>query len=162
MSEDCLFLNIIRPAGLGPNSKLPVLVWIHGGAWAEGSASGPRYNGSFLVQQSKEMDSQIIFASFNYRLGVFGLFPGSLAERDGITNVLLHDQRQALQYLQDNAAAFGGDPDKVTLMGESAGAGSIRPHPTQPITPHNRSAENDAFANNNTTTSFAPTVLTIL
>lgn len=121
-------MNIIRPAGLGPNSKLPVLVWIHGGAWVEGSASDPRYNGSFLVQQSKEMDSQIIFASFNYRLGVFGLFPGSLDERDGITNVLLHDQRQALQYLQDNAAAFGGDPDKVTLMGESAGTGSIGFH----------------------------------
>ncbi|KAF4910854.1 Lipase 2 [Colletotrichum fructicola] len=128
MSEDCLFLNIIRPAGLGLNTKLPVLVWIHGGAWAEGSASDPRYNGSFLVQQSQEMGSPIIFASFNYRLGVFGLLPGSLAERDGITNVLLHDQRQALQYLQDNVAAFGGDPDKVTLMGESAGAGSIGFH----------------------------------
>ncbi|KAF4822653.1 Lipase 2 [Colletotrichum siamense] len=128
MSEDCLFLNIIRPAGLGLNTKLPVLVWIHGGAWAEGSASDPRYNGSFLVQQSQEMGSPIIFASFNNRLGVFGLLPGSLAERDGITNVLLHDQRQALQYLQDNVAAFGGDPDKVTLMGESAGAGSIGFH----------------------------------
>ncbi|KAL3294559.1 carotenoid ester lipase precursor [Colletotrichum asianum] len=83
MSEDCLFLNIIRPAGLGLNTKLPVLVWIHGGTWAEGSASDPRYNGSFLVQQSKKMGSPIIFASFNYRLGVFGLLPGSLAERDG-------------------------------------------------------------------------------
>ncbi|RMJ08232.1 hypothetical protein CDV36_012144 [Fusarium kuroshium] len=125
MSEDCLHINIVRPAGISRHSKLPVLVWIYGGAWMDGSANEPRYNGSFLVQSSVQMNSPIIFVSFNYRLGIFGTLAGPVFEQAGLTNLLLHDQRQALAWVQDNIAQFGGDPSHVTLMGESAGAGSI-------------------------------------
>ncbi|KAI8712950.1 hypothetical protein NCS52_01394700 [Fusarium sp. LHS14.1] len=128
MSEDCLHINIVRPAGISRHSKLPVLAWIHGGAWMEGSANEPRYNGSFLVQASVQMNSPIIFVSFNYRLGVFGMLAGPVLEQASLTNLLLHDQRQALAWVQDNIAQFGGDPSHVTLMGESAGAGSIGFH----------------------------------
>ncbi|RSL42796.1 hypothetical protein CEP54_015350 [Fusarium duplospermum] len=125
MSEDCLHINIARPTGISKHSKLPVLAWIHGGAWMEGSANELRYNGSFLVQASVQMNSPIIFVSFNYRLGIFGTLAGPVLEKAGLTNLLLHDQRQALAWVQDNIAQFGGDPSHVTLMGESAGAGSI-------------------------------------
>ncbi|KAL2673548.1 hypothetical protein Neosp_011990 [[Neocosmospora] mangrovei] len=74
------------------------------------------------------MNSPIIFVSFNYRLGVFGMLAGPVLEQAGLTNLLLHDQRQALAWVQDNIAQFGGDPSHVTLMGESAGAGSIGFH----------------------------------
>ncbi|TQV91629.1 carboxylesterase family protein [Cordyceps javanica] len=124
-SEDCLYLNIVRPAGLPLNSTLPVLVWIHGGGWEEGSAADQRYNGSFPVRTAVDMGSPIIFVSFNYRLGIWGLISGPSVEKAGLTNILLHDQRQALAWVQENIAQFGGDPSRVTVMGESAGAVSI-------------------------------------
>lgn len=128
MSEDCLDINIIRPAGLPKHTKLPILAWIHGGAWQEGSANDPRYNGSFLVQQSMKMGTPIVFVSFNYRLGLFGLLSGQTIEKTGASNLLLHDQRQALRWVQENIGAFNGNPSSVTIMGESSGAGSIGFH----------------------------------
>lgn len=128
MSEDCLHLNIIRPAGISRNANLPVLVWIHGGGWDEGSANDQRYNGSFIIQDSVQMGTPLIFVSFNYRLGLFGRLAGSAVEQAGLTNLVLHDQRQALAWIQANIAYFGGDTSRVTLMGESAGAICIGYH----------------------------------
>ncbi|KAF5004107.1 hypothetical protein FDECE_9380 [Fusarium decemcellulare] len=128
MSEDCLNLNVIRPRGIPENRLLPVLVWIHGGGWQEGSGSDPRYNGTFLVERSVDMGTPIIFVSFNYRLGLFGLMSGQVLERAGLSNILLHDQRQALLWIQENIRDFGGDSSRVTIMGESSGAGSIGFH----------------------------------
>ena len=125
-SEDCLQLNIVRPATLLSNhTKLPVLVWFHGGGWVTGSAVDPRYNGSFLVQNSVRMGTPIIFVSANFRLGTFGFLAGSVIEKAGLTNNGLRDQRQALHWIQENIVSFGGDRDRVTLFGESAGAGMI-------------------------------------
>lgn len=128
MSEDCLHVNVVRPAGTTEATRLPVLAWIHGGNWQDGSTGEARYNGSFLVQRSVEMNSPIMFVSFNYRLGVFGLIAGQAAERANLTNLLQHDQRQALRWVQENIAQFGGDRERVTIMGESSGAGSIGFH----------------------------------
>ncbi|PVI02700.1 alpha/beta-hydrolase [Periconia macrospinosa] len=85
------------------------MVWVHGGGFLEGSANDARYNGSFIVETSVQMGTPVIFASFNYRLGAFGTVAGSAAEEAGITNLFLHDQRQALRWIQENIAAFGGD-----------------------------------------------------
>ncbi|KAJ5038600.1 Alpha/Beta hydrolase protein [Bipolaris maydis] len=128
ISEDCLYLNIVRPAGIPANAKLPVMAWIHGGGFLEGSANDPRYNGSFIVQKSVQMGSPVIFASFNYRMGAFGMLAGAAAEKEGITNIFLRDQRQALAWIQENIAEFGGDPARVMIFGESAGAVSIGCH----------------------------------
>ncbi|KAI7977493.1 hypothetical protein EIK77_001163 [Talaromyces pinophilus] len=125
MSEDCLYLNIIRPANVPLTAKLPVMTWIHGGGFLSGSANDLRYNGSFLVNNSVKMGTPVIFVSFNYRLGAFGMLSGSEAENAGATNIFLHDQRQALAWIQENIAEFGGDPSRVTVFGESAGAISV-------------------------------------
>ncbi|KAM0420309.1 hypothetical protein ACHAPT_011970 [Fusarium lateritium] len=128
MSEDCLYLNVIRPAGVTKDDKLPVLVWIHGGGWFEGSASDGRYNGTFLVETSVQLGKPLLFISFNYRLGAFGYLSGQQVQKAGIANLGLHDQRQALTWIQENAHSFGGDRTRVTVMGESAGALSIGFH----------------------------------
>ncbi|EQB57690.1 carboxylesterase [Colletotrichum gloeosporioides Cg-14] len=124
MSEDCLHLNIVRPASRPPEPKLPVMVWIHGGGFQHGSAVDARYNGSFLVAQSVAMGKPIVFVSVNYRLGLFGMMNAAGVEE----NLLLRDQRQALKWVQENIGAFGGDPGRVTIAGESAGAASVGYH----------------------------------
>ncbi|KAM0542980.1 hypothetical protein ACHAPJ_012537 [Fusarium lateritium] len=127
-SEDCLYLNIVRPSHT--NEKLPVLVWIHGGGLIDGSAVDQRYNLSFIVQQSKAIGKPIIGVSLNYRLGVLG-FLNSLGIADsGDTNIGLKDQRLALNWIQENIHGFGGDPTRVTIWGESAGAFSVGFHLT--------------------------------
>ncbi|KAM0489496.1 hypothetical protein ACHAP8_012521 [Fusarium lateritium] len=126
VSEDCLHINVVRPAT--QRSPLPVLVWIHGGAFQDGSASDGRTNGTFLVQTSVEMGKPIIFVSFNYRLGAFGLLSGSTIETAGLSNIALYDQRQALHWIQENIGYFGGDASRVTIMGESAGGMSVGFH----------------------------------
>ncbi|KAH6883326.1 carotenoid ester lipase-like protein precursor [Alternaria rosae] len=128
-SEDCLTLNIIRPAGLGSrDTKLPVLVFIHGGGFQEGSSGDQRYNMSFLVQESVDVGAPIIGVSINYRLSGFGFLPGSAVLESNVANLGLHDQRLALWWVKENIAAFGGDEDKVTIHGESAGAMSVGYH----------------------------------
>ncbi|GAB1218342.1 hypothetical protein ATERTT37_007596 [Aspergillus terreus] len=113
---------------VSPAAKLPVMAWVHGGGFLSGSANDLRYNGSFLVDTSVKMGTPVIFASFNYRLGALGMLAGSEAEKAGSTNIFLHDQRQALAWIQENIAEFGGDPSRVTIFGESAGAISIGLH----------------------------------
>ncbi|CAN5882164.1 carboxylesterase/lipase family protein [soil metagenome] len=108
MSEDCLSLNIFAPADTALH---PVVVWIHGGAFVMGSGSTPLYDGrSFAVRHG------IVVVTFNYRLGLLGFLGGNFA---------LQDQVAALAWVKDNIAAFGGDPQRVTVMGESAGASSV-------------------------------------
>lgn len=122
-AEDCLSLNIRRPAGTSPDEKLPVLFWIHGGGFEWGAAY--QYEGSPLVQKSIDMDMPFIYVAVSYRLGGFGFLAGKEIKEDGASNIGLLDQRIALEWVADNIAAFGGDPEKVTIWGESAGAISV-------------------------------------
>ncbi|KAJ7764234.1 alpha/beta-hydrolase [Mycena metata] len=126
--EDCLTVNVIRPSGVKPGQGLPVLVWIHGGGYTMGSSDNIRYNGSFNVQRSVNMSKPMIFASFNYRLTAYGFPVGDEPTKAGILNLGLKDQRLALQWISENIAAFGGDPSKVTIQGESAGGNSVFQH----------------------------------
>lgn len=124
-SEHCLNLNVIKPAGCSEDSKLPILVWIYGGGFSQGSNADPNWNMSYIVQRSVEEGTPVIAVSINYRLSFLG-FPGGQEALDaGVTNLGLKDQRQALMWVQENIAAFGGDPRKVTIWGESAGAMSV-------------------------------------
>jgi para-nitrobenzyl esterase len=118
--EDCLTLNVWAPRGA---KKLPVMVWIHGGALLRGSASEALYDGVKLAQQG------IVVVSINYRLGLLGFFahPALSAESGQRVsgNYGLLDQIEALRWVRDNVAAFGGDPSQVTIAGESAGGLSV-------------------------------------
>jgi para-nitrobenzyl esterase len=118
-AEDCLVLNVWRPAGV--TKKLPVMVWIYGGGFVNGGSSPSVYSGAQFAKRG------ILFVSFNYRLGRFGFFahPALSAAREGpLGNYAYMDQIAALKWVQRNAAAFGGDPANVTVFGESAGGSS--------------------------------------
>ncbi|KAH7235139.1 Alpha/Beta hydrolase protein [Fusarium solani] len=121
--EDCLTLNIVRPAGTNSDAKLPVLLWIHGGGFQVGSAT--QYDGSFVVNSSVTAHMPVIYVAINYRLAGYGFLGGKEILADGSANIGLRDQRMALEWVADNIASFGGDPDKVTIWGESAGSLSV-------------------------------------
>lgn len=121
--EDCLVINVQRPAGTTPDAKLPVLFWIFGGGFEIGWNS--MYDGTTWVTESVAEGKPIIYVSVNYRVGGFGFLPGAEILADGSANLGLLDQRLGLQWVADNIAAFGGDPSKVTIWGESAGAISV-------------------------------------
>ncbi|KAL4882925.1 Alpha/Beta hydrolase protein [Aspergillus karnatakaensis] len=123
-SEDCLYLNVIRPAGY-ENTNLPVGFWIHGGGFANGGGGDQRYNLSFIVEQSVKIGKPIIGVSINYRLSLWGFLHSNEVVGEGVTNLGLRDQRLALHWVQENIRAFGGDANKVTIFGESAGAASV-------------------------------------
>ncbi|KAF5718612.1 carboxylesterase family [Fusarium mundagurra] len=127
LSEDCLYLNVIRPAGY-QGEKLPVAFWMHGGGFFQGATQDKRYNLSFIVQQSVEIGQPIIGVSVQYRLSAWGFLLGKEVQASGQTNLGLRDQRLAMHWIQENIASFGGDPRKVTLWGESAGASSVGNH----------------------------------
>ncbi|HEV2700018.1 MAG TPA: carboxylesterase/lipase family protein [Steroidobacteraceae bacterium] len=121
IGEDCLYLNVWTPAK-SPSEKLPVMVWIYGGGFVGGMTSVPSYDGTHLAQQG------VILVSVAYRLGVFGFLahPGLSAETGkGSGNYGLLDQIAALKWVKANIAAFGGDPARVTIFGESAGGLSV-------------------------------------
>ncbi|KAF6844168.1 carboxylesterase family protein, partial [Colletotrichum musicola] len=124
-SEDCLYLNVVRPSGVSPDAQLPVAVWIHGGGLFMGGSADRRYNLSFIVQNSVEQGTPVIAVSLNYRLSVFGFPVGREAVAAGATNLGFRDQRLALRWVNENIASFGGAPDKVTIFGESSGAESV-------------------------------------
>ena len=121
MSEDCHYLNIWSPAA--DDAKRPVMVWIHGGAFLNGAGSSPAYDGTMFAAQH-----DVVVVTFNYRLGVFGfLHAGSIDQERyaGSANCGLLDQIAALEWVKENIEGFGGDPDNITVFGESAGAMSI-------------------------------------
>jgi para-nitrobenzyl esterase len=121
-SEDCLVLNVWAPSGTGPGDNKPVMVWLHGGAYVLGSSSQSLYSGRRLASSG-----DMIVVTLNYRLGVFGFLDLSRVEgrRRFDSNVGLRDVLAALRWVRDNIAGFGGDRSRVTLFGESAGAGIV-------------------------------------
>ncbi|KAJ5695967.1 hypothetical protein N7536_006379 [Penicillium majusculum] len=123
-SEDCLNLNVVRPSGIKSGDKLPVGVWIHGGGHTTGSNQDPNYNMTFLVQQSVAAGKPFIGVNIQYRMQLFGFMFGSAVVDSGVGNLGYKDQHLALRWIQENIAAFGGDPSMVTIWGESAGAES--------------------------------------
>ncbi|MEU9030397.1 carboxylesterase family protein [Streptomyces sp. NPDC048383] len=120
-SEDCLFLNVTTPAGRGRGR--PVMVWFHPGGFRDGS--GAAYRPEPLVVRG-----DVVVVTVNYRLGVFGLF--GHPELGGAPNFALADQQAALRWVRANAVAFGGDPDRVTVFGVSAGGLSVCAHLVSP------------------------------
>jgi para-nitrobenzyl esterase len=119
--EDCLFLNVATPAADG--GRRPVLVWIHGGGFVIGSGSQPLYDGAVLARRG-----DVVVVTINYRLGPLGfLYLRELCpELEGaVGNAGLRDQLAALEWVRENAAAFGGDPEQVAIFGESAGGMSV-------------------------------------
>jgi para-nitrobenzyl esterase len=130
-SEDCLFVNLWRPAAAAPGAKLPVMVWIHGGAFVFGSGSWPGSSGVPFAGQG------VILVTFNYRLQRLGFFafPALSLEHpeEPKGNYGYMDQVAALTWVQRNIAAFGGDPANVTIFGESAGGVSVHTHLTSPV-----------------------------
>jgi para-nitrobenzyl esterase len=130
LSEDCLYLNIWTGAGKS-SEKLPVMVWIHGGAFTGGSGTVPLYDGEEMARKG------VVFITINYRLGVFGflahpqLSAGSMFKTSGNYGIL--DQIEALKWIKNNIAAFGGDPSNITVAGQSAGSISVNALMVSPL-----------------------------
>lgn len=122
IDEDCLYLNVWTGAS-DATEKRPVLVWIYGGGFASGGSGVPIYDGEAMAEKG------IVFVSINYRVGIFGFFAHPELTQESEYNVSgnygLMDQIAALQWVQDNIAAFGGDPENVTIAGQSAGSMSV-------------------------------------
>ena len=122
-SEDCLFVNVWRPAAAAPRARLPVMVWIHGGAFVFGSGSQPDFSGVQFARQG------VILVTFNYRLGRLGFFAFPALSREHPEefkgSYAYMDQIAALKWVRQNIAEFGGDPQNVTIFGESAGGVSV-------------------------------------
>ncbi|KAK8102419.1 hypothetical protein PG984_015565 [Apiospora sp. TS-2023a] len=125
VDEDCLTINVVRPAGVKEGDNLPVTVWIHGGSYIMGGSSDARYNLTYIVEQSVKAGTPIVAASINYRLNNWGFMYSQELADVGAGNLGLRDQRQALRWVNENINAFGGSKDKVTMWGESAGARSV-------------------------------------
>lgn len=124
--EDCLYLNIFTPGDAKPDSKKAVVVYIHGGIFYAGGIGIPSFDGTVL---SSEGD--IVVVTTQYRLGVYGFLHGATEEIPG--NMGLLDQLQALKWVKANIAAFGGDPDTVTVMGSNSGGWSAGFHLISPM-----------------------------
>jgi para-nitrobenzyl esterase len=129
-SEDCLTLNVWTPANAKKGS-LPVMVWIYGGGFVSGGTSEARQDGQFLAHRN------VVIVSMNYRVGIFGFFahPDLTAEspHHASGNYGLLDQNAALEWVKKNIANFGGDPNNVTIFGESAGSFSVSSHMASPL-----------------------------
>lgn len=144
-SEDCLYLNVWTPKA-SPDAKLPVMVWIYGGGFQAGATSEPRQDGEHLAHKG------VVVVSMNYRLGIFGFFSHPELTRESphhaSGNYGLQDQAAALQWVHKNIAAFGGDPENVTIFGESAGSFSVSALMVSPISEgliHQAIGESGAF-----------------
>lgn len=130
VSEDCLYLNVWTSAK-STRERLPVLVWIYGGGFVSGSSACAIYDGEQLAQKG------IVFVSINYRVGVFGFMSHPELTRESghaaSGNYALQDQIAALKWVQENIAAFGGDPSKVTIAGQSAGSFAVQALVASPL-----------------------------
>jgi para-nitrobenzyl esterase len=130
MSEDCLYLNVWTPARFG-GKRLPVLVYVYGGGFVTGSGDEPRYDGESMAAKG------VVVVTFNYRLGVFGFLAHPELTKESSHkasgNYGLLDQSAALRWVRKNIAAFGGDPQRVTIAGESAGSMSVSAQMASPL-----------------------------
>src|SRR5215813_9483077 len=130
MSEDCLYLNVWTPAK-SADEKLPVLVYFFGGGFVAGDGSEGRYDGESMAKKG------IVAITVNYRLGVFGFFAHPELTKESphraSGNYALFDQHAALEWVQQNIAAFGGDPKRVTIAGESAGSIAVSAQMASPL-----------------------------
>ncbi|KAF1942836.1 alpha/beta-hydrolase [Clathrospora elynae] len=122
-SEACLTINVYRPSGVPMDQKLPSLVYLHGGSFVSGSHRN--FDGALFVEKSAQ---PLMVITVQYRLGALGTLPGKFMEEEGLLNLGLRDQRMALEFLQEYIADFGGDKDKITLGGQSAGGHSVGIH----------------------------------
>lgn len=131
-TEDCLFLDVVVPrqvlesAGMGYGA--PVMVWIYGGGYTFGDKSG--INGGSPAGLIRRGNESVIYVAMNYRLGAFGWLSGPTFQANGTANAGLLDQRLALDWIKAYIPLFGGDPNRITVFGESAGGGSIMHHIT--------------------------------
>ncbi|KAI0166865.1 lipase [Hypoxylon sp. FL1284] len=130
ISENCLSLGLARPRGTKSGNKLPVMVWLHGGGHALGSAYEVLYEPHGIVKQAAADGQPLIFIAINYRLGLFGFASSKALIEAKHTNAGLRDQRAALEWIRDNIENFGGDPQRVTVTGQSVGAVGIGLHLT--------------------------------
>ncbi|KAI3321813.1 putative lipase [Xylariaceae sp. AK1471] len=121
ISEDCLNLIIGRPRGTTKHSRLPVIVWIYGGGFWSGQNREITTSPDGMVRESIENGLPVISVAINYRLGFFGFAQSAALEAEGSENAGLRDQRLALEWLRDHIDQFGGDPDKITIFGQSSG-----------------------------------------
>ncbi|KAK0460038.1 carotenoid ester lipase precursor [Desarmillaria tabescens] len=124
--EDCLTVNVLKPATATSNSKLPVVAWIFGGGFELGGTA--MYDGTSIASRSIALNQPVIYVSMNYRVSGFGFLASKEVREAAVGNLGLHDQREALRWIQKYITAFGGDPSKVTIWGESAGAISAAMH----------------------------------
>lgn len=131
VSEDCLYLNVVRPAGISADSGLPIAVWIYGGGkpdqrvsvtssqnlhllgFSQGGTMDTLYNMSFMIQNGVEINKPFIGVTLQYRLNAYGFINGEQVQDAGATNLGIRDQRLALQWVRENIGEFGGDPDKA-------------------------------------------------
>ena len=131
-SEDCLYLNVWTPAPGKPGKKLPVAMWIHGGAYTGGWGFEPEFDGKVWAEKG------VVLVTINYRLGVFGFLTHPFLTEESPHHVSgnygILDQIAALKWVHNNIAAFGGDPDNITILGQSAGAGSVKTLVSSPLT----------------------------
>ncbi|KAJ6563667.1 Alpha/Beta hydrolase protein [Mycena vulgaris] len=148
-TEDCLFLNVYFPSDAAgtPVKNLPVLFYIHGGGYLAGQASAS--NGEDLINQSNR---GLVIVVIQYRLGVFGFLPGTEVKKNGALNAGLLDQDFALRWTNKHITKFGGDPSRVTIWGQSAGAGSVLQH----VVANNGRTEPQLFRAAMTSSSFLP------
>eukprot|EP00051_Salpingoeca_urceolata_P021256 m.330698 g.330698 ORF g.330698 m.330698 type:complete len:590 (+) comp19766_c1_seq6:840-2609(+) len=127
VSEDCLYLNVYRPENAKSGDKLAVILFFYGGSFVLGGSSFPVYWGGQMVDHGN-----VIVVTSNYRLGVFGFLASDTLQKQSHDNSTgnygLQDQREAMRWVQRNIEAFGGDPQNVMILGESAGAGSVTDH----------------------------------
>jgi para-nitrobenzyl esterase len=131
MSEDCLYLNVWTPADTAPDAKLPVFFWIHGGAFTSGAAAKPEFDGATLAAKG------MVVVSINYRLNIFGYFAHpdltAASPNKSSGNYGGLDQVAALNWARDNIDAFGGDPKKITIAGQSAGGMAVNTLMASPL-----------------------------
>lgn len=158
--EDCLYLNVWAPKGAGSGSTKAVLFWIHGGGNVNGSTSEPvpfANSGVFYSGETLAAEQDVVVVSLNYRLGVFGFLAHQALKEEGshTGNQGLWDQVFALSWVQKNIEAFGGDPEQVTIFGESAGSFDVCAHVASP---QSRELFDGAISQSGGCTTYQPTL----
>ncbi|ODA78219.1 hypothetical protein RJ55_05600 [Drechmeria coniospora] len=128
ISEDCLTLNVARPRGTCHQDRLPVMVYIHGGSFWTGQSQEITIQPDGLVLESVQNGLPVIHVAMNYRLGLFGFAQSDALRAERSENAALRDQRLAMEWVRDNIAPFGGNPDSVTIFGQSSGGLAVGMH----------------------------------